>query len=234
MVGLLIQFQIGNVAPPPYSQRTRIRAGHPSCWLGNGRNGWASPRKSMNRLGRGGRVPARSMKRNGLRAKSWEQRSCGVVEGEEAAWHVDPEGRDNLQAPRLTRYIATVQYIYKQSQGNNKENAGAVPKWELVNLNLSSDEGLGIVVLVAPAPCKSARSGAPSEKNSSPLCTFCEGPGPKLRPKDIGSSGTGIFEARVPVNENRPNDRGIPGHGDGLAKVVAGKTVPRNQLRLEF
>ena len=38
----------------------------------------ANSRKSMNRLSRGGRVWARSMKRKELEAKSWEQRSCGV------------------------------------------------------------------------------------------------------------------------------------------------------------
>jgi len=35
----------------------------------------------MNRLSRVDGIPARSMKRNGLRAKSWGQRRCRVGEG---------------------------------------------------------------------------------------------------------------------------------------------------------
>jgi hypothetical protein len=47
------------------------------------------------------------MKRNGLRAKSWEQRSCAEIEGEPVALQVDPDGRDNVGAPRLL-----VIYVY--------------------------------------------------------------------------------------------------------------------------
>jgi hypothetical protein len=36
-----------------------------------------------------------------------------VVEGKKVAWQVDAEGRDNLQAPRLQRYIAVLIYIFK-------------------------------------------------------------------------------------------------------------------------
>jgi len=34
-----------------------------------------------------------------------------VLEGGKVAGLVDPEGRDNLEAPRLLRYIAIVVYI---------------------------------------------------------------------------------------------------------------------------
>jgi hypothetical protein len=52
------------------------------------------------------------MKTKGLRAKSWRQRSCVGIEGEEVAGQVDVEGKDNLEAPGLKRYIATVRYIF--------------------------------------------------------------------------------------------------------------------------
>jgi hypothetical protein len=70
------------------------------------------------------------MKRNGLRAKSWRQRSCGLVEGEDGAWQVDTVGRNNLQAPELRCYISRCTYIFKRSQENNEEKAELVPKWE--------------------------------------------------------------------------------------------------------
>ena len=58
-------------------------------------------------------MPARSMKRNGLRVKSWEQRSCVRLEGAEVAGQMDAEGRDNLEAPLLMCYIAILIYIFK-------------------------------------------------------------------------------------------------------------------------
>jgi hypothetical protein len=36
-----------------------------------------------------------------------------VIEGEEVAGQVDPDGRDNLQAPGLICYIAMVDYIFR-------------------------------------------------------------------------------------------------------------------------
>jgi hypothetical protein len=54
-----------------------------------------------------------------------------VLEGEEVAWQVDPDGRDNLQAPRLLRYIATLYYIFKRSQGNSEENTGCSSEMEM-------------------------------------------------------------------------------------------------------
>ncbi len=36
-----------------------------------------------------------------------------MVEGEAIAWQVDLEGRDNLQAPSFTSYIATLHYHFK-------------------------------------------------------------------------------------------------------------------------
>jgi hypothetical protein len=35
------------------------------------------------------------------------------LKGDEVAWQVNLEGRDNLQAPRLVCYIAIVCYIFK-------------------------------------------------------------------------------------------------------------------------
>jgi hypothetical protein len=35
------------------------------------------------------------------------------LKGEEVAWQMDLEGRDNLQAPGLVCYIAIVLYIFK-------------------------------------------------------------------------------------------------------------------------
>jgi hypothetical protein len=35
------------------------------------------------------------------------------LKGEEVAWQVDLEGRDNLQAPGLVCYIAILCYIFK-------------------------------------------------------------------------------------------------------------------------
>jgi hypothetical protein len=54
-----------------------------------------------------------------------------VLEGEEVAWQVDPDGRDNLQAPRLLRYIATLYYIFKRSKGNSEENTGCSSEMEM-------------------------------------------------------------------------------------------------------
>jgi hypothetical protein len=53
------------------------------------------------------------MKTNGLLVKSWEQRSCVGLEGEEVAGQMDAEGRDNLEAPLSMRYIAILMYIFK-------------------------------------------------------------------------------------------------------------------------
>jgi hypothetical protein len=53
------------------------------------------------------------MKTNGLLVKSWEQRSCVGLEGEEVAGQMDAEGRDNLEAPLLMCYIAILIYIFK-------------------------------------------------------------------------------------------------------------------------
>jgi hypothetical protein len=74
-------------------------------------------------------VPARSMKRKGLEAKSWEQRSCGVghwgTVGNGDCW-----GTAGGILFFLLRNIVIVKYILKRSQENSGKSGGPVLKWE--------------------------------------------------------------------------------------------------------